>query len=158
MDLQIEYTPTPTYHFTQFSFTETETYRTATSVPAPTATHTYAPPYSALSSLIPDLSTTTWGNWNPNATAQPTDAANPYSNAAWTVLWQAANLSNLTEIPLYTLQSVLRHYQLANWCSLQPTTLAPPIVTPSPKTSFSELQAPLPTLRALLLWKGNLQV
>lgn len=96
------YTTTPTYHFTQFSFTQTETYRTATSRPVASTTATYAPHFSALSTLVPDLSTTTWGNWDPNATAQATDSANPYGNAAWTALWQAANVSNFTEVPLYT--------------------------------------------------------
>ncbi|KFY10959.1 hypothetical protein V491_07403 [Pseudogymnoascus sp. VKM F-3775] len=96
------YTTTPTYHFTQFSFTQTETYRTATSRPAASTTASYAPHFSELSTLVPDLSTTTWGNWDPNATAQATDSANPYGNAAWTALWQAANVSNFTEVPLYT--------------------------------------------------------
>src|SRR4051812_30934446 len=80
------YTTAPTYRFTQFSFTQTETYRTASSRPAPTTTHTYASPYSALSSLVPNLSTTTWGNWNPNATARASDTANLYGDAAWTNL------------------------------------------------------------------------
>lgn len=93
---------TPTYKFTEFSFTQTETYRSATSRPAPTTTQTYAAPYSDLSSLIPNLSTTTWGNWDPNATAQATDTANPFGNAAWTNLWVSANVSNFTEIPLYS--------------------------------------------------------
>ncbi|OBT57017.1 hypothetical protein VE04_03125 [Pseudogymnoascus sp. 24MN13] len=96
------YTTTPTYHFTQFSFTQTETYRTATSRPVPSTTASYAPHFSELSTLVPDLSTTTWGNWDPNATAQATDSANPYGNAAWTAMWHAANVSNFTEVPLYT--------------------------------------------------------
>ena len=94
--------PTPTYHFTEFSFTQTETYRVATSRPAPSTTLTYASAYSDLSSLVPNLSTTTWGNWDPNATAQATDTANPYGNAAWTNLWVSAKIANFTEIPLYT--------------------------------------------------------
>jgi hypothetical protein len=96
------YIATPTYSFTPFSFTQTETYRTATSRPVPTATHTYAPPYSALSTLVPDLSTTTWGSWNPNSTAQATDTANPYGEAAWTGLWEAASITNFTGTAIYT--------------------------------------------------------
>jgi len=96
------YTTTPSYYHTPFSFTQTETYRTATSRPAPTTTYTYAPSYSALSTLVPGLSTTSWGSWNPNATVQPTDAANPYGNAAWTSLWVAANLTNFSGIALYS--------------------------------------------------------
>lgn len=96
------YTTTPTYRFTQFSFTQTETYRTATSRPTPTTTHIYASPYAALSTLVPNLSTTTWGNWDPNATTQASDSANPYGNAAWTNLWAAASVANFTEVPVYT--------------------------------------------------------
>jgi len=92
----------PTYSFTSFSFTQTETYRTATSRPPPTTTHTYAPPYSVLSTLVPNLSTTTWGRWDPNATSQATDSANPYGNASWTALWKAANLTNITGAAIYS--------------------------------------------------------
>ena len=96
------YPASPSYYHTPFSFTQTETYRIATSRPAPTTTYTYASAYSALSTLVPDLSTTSWGSWNPNATAQATDAANPYGKAAWTALWEAANITNFSGIALYS--------------------------------------------------------
>jgi len=96
------YTTIPSYYHTPFSFTQTETYRTATSIPAPTTTYTYASPYAALSTLVPSLSTTSWGSWNPNDTAQPTDVANPYGNAAWTALWKAANLTKFNGSALYS--------------------------------------------------------
>lgn len=98
----VNHVAAPTYSFGQFSFTQTETYRTATSRPTPTTTHTYASPYSALSTLVPDISTTTWGSWNPNATVQPTDTANKYGEAAWTALWIAANITNFTGTGLYS--------------------------------------------------------
>jgi hypothetical protein len=96
------YSASPAYSFTQFSFTQTETYRTATSRPAPTTTQTYAPPYSALSSLLTGVSTTTWGSWDPHETARATDTADPYGKAAWTALWEAANLTNITGTALYS--------------------------------------------------------
>ncbi|KAH7397668.1 glycoside hydrolase [Cadophora sp. MPI-SDFR-AT-0126] len=95
-------TASPTYRFTEFSFTQTETYRTATSRPSPTTRTTYAEGYERLSGLVPGLSTTTWGSWNPNATAQATDTANPYGNAAWSQLWVAANITNFTGTGLYS--------------------------------------------------------
>ncbi|KAL3418713.1 beta-glucosidase [Phlyctema vagabunda] len=93
---------TPTYLLSQFSFTQTETYRTATSVPSPTTTTTYARPYSELSTLVPSLSTTVWGNWNPNATDRVSDSENPYGNSAWTALWERANPPNFTVTGLYS--------------------------------------------------------
>jgi Glycosyl hydrolase family 1 len=92
----------PAYAFSSFSFTQTETTRTATSVAAPTASTTYAPPYASLSSLVPSLSTTTWGKWDPNATVSATDTDNPYGNAAWTALWERANPPNFTYTSLYS--------------------------------------------------------
>lgn len=92
---------TPTYVFSSFSFTQTETVRTATSVAA-TSIATYAAPYASLTSLLPSLSTTTWGRWDPNATTTATDSADPYGQAAWTALWERANLANFTERGLYS--------------------------------------------------------
>ena len=43
-----------------------------------------------------------WGSWNPNATAQATDTANPFGDAAWTQLWVAANITNFTGTGLYS--------------------------------------------------------
>jgi beta-glucosidase/6-phospho-beta-glucosidase/beta-galactosidase len=94
--------PSPSYVISSFAYTQSETYRYATSVPAPTTTLTYAPPYSALSSLVPSLSTTTWGSWNPNASVTATDTSNPYGSAAWTKLWQNAHIGNFTYTGLYS--------------------------------------------------------
>ncbi|TLD33574.1 hypothetical protein PspLS_00051 [Pyricularia sp. CBS 133598] len=94
-------TASPVYSFTQFSFTQTETVRTATAV-TPGPTKTYAPPYQSLSHLVPGLSTTTWGNWYPNATATPTDNADPYGQAAWSALWERASLVNFTSRGIYS--------------------------------------------------------
>jgi hypothetical protein len=95
---------TPSFTFTSFSFTQSDTVRYATSVPSPTATTTYAQPYSALSSLVPSLSTTSWGSWNPNATATATDTNNAYGQAAWTSLWLRASpsLANFTYSSRYS--------------------------------------------------------
>ncbi|OAL18195.1 hypothetical protein AYO22_10972 [Fonsecaea multimorphosa] len=75
----------PTYSpYSAFAYSMTETVRTATSVqPGPTIT--YAPPAASLTSLLSSLSFTTWGKWDPNATASATDTDNPYGDAATTV-------------------------------------------------------------------------
>ena len=92
----------PSYTFGTFEFTQTETVRTATSRPPPTAISTYAPPYASLSSLVPSLSTTIWGNWNRNATTNPSDHDDPYGQAAWTSQWVKADLQNFTFTGLYS--------------------------------------------------------
>lgn len=92
---------TPSYSFSQFSFTQTETVRTATSVtPAPRTT--YAPPYESISHLVPSLTTTSWGNWDPNATTKATDTDNPYGHASWSAQWESASLANFTFRGLYS--------------------------------------------------------
>lgn len=89
-------TATPAYSFRDFSFTQTETVRTATSRPAPTTTTYFAPPYASLSSLVPSLTTTQWGNWNPSSNASATDVGVPYGNASWTGLWTTVSWTNFT--------------------------------------------------------------
>lgn len=89
-------TATPSYTFRDFSFTQTETIRTATSRPPPTTTTTFAPPYASLSSLVPSLTTTQWGNWDPSANASATDTGMPYGNASWTALWETVSWTNFT--------------------------------------------------------------
>lgn len=89
-------TALPSYSFHEFSFTQTETVRTATSIPAPTTTTTFAPPYDSLSSLVPNLTTTHWGNWEPSSNATATDVGVPYGNASWSALWDAVPLVNFT--------------------------------------------------------------
>src|SRR5690242_20489471 len=74
----------PTYYFGSFGYSMSETVRTATSVPPATTTITYAPPPEALACLIPNISYTTWGSWDPNATTTASDTDNPYDSAAWT--------------------------------------------------------------------------
>ncbi|KXJ86155.1 putative beta-glucosidase [Microdochium bolleyi] len=91
----------PTYSFTPFSFTQTETTRTPSSV-TPGPSTTYAPPYGSLSHLVPGLSTTTWGNWDPNATVKATDTQDPHGQAAFTALWERANLANFTFRGIYS--------------------------------------------------------
>lgn len=86
----------PSFTFRNFSFTLSETVRYATPVPSPSKTTTYAPPYTEVSSLLGSISYTTWGSWNPNATATATDIGNPFGNAAWTALWQRANPPGFT--------------------------------------------------------------
>lgn len=97
-------TRTPTFKHTPFYFTQSETVRTATSIAAPATTHTYAAAYAALSTLVPSLSTTSWGNWNPNTTATATDSQNAYGQAAWTSQWARASpfLPNFTYTSLYS--------------------------------------------------------
>lgn len=82
-------TALPSYVFREISFTQTETVRLAKSVPVPTATPTYAPPYASLSSLVPDITTTQWGNWQPSSNESATDSGVPYGNASWSAIWTA---------------------------------------------------------------------
>ncbi|KAJ4288424.1 hypothetical protein N0V90_011659 [Kalmusia sp. IMI 367209] len=89
-------TALPSYSFREFSFTQSETVRTATSIPAPTTTISYAPPYAELSSLVPNLTTTQWGNWNSASNATATDVGSPYGNASWSALWTAIPWVNFT--------------------------------------------------------------
>ncbi|KAJ4360373.1 uncharacterized protein N0V89_000935 [Didymosphaeria variabile] len=89
-------TAIPSHSFREFSFTQTETVKMATSRPAPTTTTTFAPNYSRLSSLVPNLTTTQWGNWDPASNATPTDTGVPYGNASWTALWTAIPWVNFT--------------------------------------------------------------
>ncbi|KAF2181073.1 glycoside hydrolase family 1 protein [Zopfia rhizophila CBS 207.26] len=89
-------TALPSYSFREFSFTQTETVRTATSIPAPTSRTSFAAPYASLSSLVPNLTTTQWGNWDPSITPSATDLGNPYGNASWTALWTSVPWVNFT--------------------------------------------------------------
>ncbi|KAI8943286.1 hypothetical protein NX059_001306 [Plenodomus lindquistii] len=89
-------TARPSYMFRDFSYTQTETVRTATSRPAPTTTTSYAPGYASLSSLVPNLTTTHWGYWDPLVTASATDLQNPFGNASWTALWTTVPWVNFT--------------------------------------------------------------
>lgn len=89
-------TALPSYSFRQFTFTQTETVRTASSRPSPTTTNTYAPPYASLSHLVPNLTTTQWGNWRSGANATATDTGNPYGNASWSALWSTVPWVNFT--------------------------------------------------------------
>ena len=98
--------PSPQYTFSVFSFTQTETVRTAKSAPAPTTTTTYAPPYASLSSFVPNLTTTQWGNWDAKVTPSATDLASPYGNASWTALWTTvpwpSNFTSYTDNAIYS--------------------------------------------------------
>ncbi|KAK7420584.1 hypothetical protein QQZ08_010343 [Neonectria magnoliae] len=95
-------TSEPKYAFTPFSYTLTDTVRYATSIPAPTTTTTYAVPPESLAALVPSLSYTTWGKWNPNATTKASDTDDAYGQAAWTALWEHANPPNFTEKAVYS--------------------------------------------------------
>ncbi|KAF5679124.1 beta-glucosidase [Fusarium denticulatum] len=92
----------PKYTHTPFSYTLSETVRYATSVPSPTTTTTYANPPESLISLVPSLSFTTWGKWDPNATTKASDTGDPYGQAAWTALWEHANPPNFTETGIFS--------------------------------------------------------
>ena len=92
---------TPSYNYRAFhepfSYTLTETVRTAKGVtPPPTPLPTFAKPYNAVSSLFANVSTTSWGNWEPSATTSPPDSKNPYGQEAWSSLWANAGLPNFT--------------------------------------------------------------
>ncbi|KAH8883707.1 glycoside hydrolase family 1 protein [Thozetella sp. PMI_491] len=82
----------PTYTFTPFSYTLTQTVRTATAVSSAPAT-TYGPSYRKVSCLLGNLSTTSWGDWDPGVATTTPDTANPYGNSAFSALWAAAGLN-----------------------------------------------------------------
>lgn len=86
--------PTPSYQSKGFRYSLTETTRTALSVTV-ASTGSFALPYSAASHLLANVSTTSWGNWSPNAT-KPTDVSDPYGQAAWSALWDQAAPQNWT--------------------------------------------------------------
>ena len=92
---------TPSPRLSKFSFTQTATIRTATSASAGTKT-AYASSYEHLQSLMPELSATSWGSWDPSAIARPTDLGDPYGQAAWSSLWERASLANFTTRGLYS--------------------------------------------------------
>jgi beta-glucosidase/6-phospho-beta-glucosidase/beta-galactosidase len=57
----------------------------------------------AVQHLPTSLSTTTWGNWLPGETEiSATDTADPYGQAAWSSMWQQADISNYTTTGLYS--------------------------------------------------------
>jgi hypothetical protein len=95
----------PQYTYTPFAYTMTSTVRYATSRPSPTTTTTHAPPPESLVTLIPSLSYTTWGKWDPKSNLSATDSDNPYGNAAWTKLWEHANPPNFTQDAVSALYS-----------------------------------------------------
>lgn len=95
-------TAQPSFTFRNFSFTLSDTVRTATSIPSRTTTATYAAAYSDLSTLLPHISYSSWGSYNPNASVTPSDISDPYGQAAWTALWISANPPNFTETGLYS--------------------------------------------------------
>lgn len=75
--------------------TDTYNLRYATSMPSPTTTKTYAPAYTDAVKHFTSLSTTTWGNWLPGQTViSATDTDDPFGQAAWSSMWQAADLQN----------------------------------------------------------------
>ncbi len=85
----------PSYYYSAFSYTQTETIRTATpATSAPAAT--YGASYNDVSSLFPNISTVSLGNWSPSGTATPTDTSDPYGSAAYTSLWDNFNPVSFT--------------------------------------------------------------
>jgi beta-glucosidase/6-phospho-beta-glucosidase/beta-galactosidase len=90
-------TARPSHSFRQFGFTQTETLRTATARPSPSTTISYAPPYAVLSSLVPNLTTTQWGNWVSASNVTATDTGVPYGNASWSALWSTVPWVNFTK-------------------------------------------------------------
>ncbi|KAH9221944.1 glycoside hydrolase family 1 protein [Leptodontidium sp. 2 PMI_412] len=86
----------PSYHFGSFSYTQTETVRTATSAVS-SALPTYGLNYSVAKQFFANLSTTSWGNWEPKASGTATDTKDPYGQAAFSSLWmREGNFQNLT--------------------------------------------------------------
>ena len=93
----------PTYIFSQFSYTNTETVRTASPVPTFTSYSQYAPRYSEVQHLLPNLSTTSWGNWDTASVSTPSLSTEvQYGHAAYSKLWEAAALPNFTDRGLYS--------------------------------------------------------
>ncbi|KAK6443964.1 hypothetical protein FP744_10000212 [Trichoderma asperellum] len=76
----------PTFSFSSFAFTQSDTYRYAIPVPSPIFTETFVAPFSALTSVIPSVPTTTWGNWDPNAAVTAADFHDKYGRGSWSAL------------------------------------------------------------------------
>lgn len=79
----------PDYKQSSFEYTQSTTVRYAVAATA-TATTTYAHKYEALKHLIGQVSTSTWGNWDPEATEMPSDTDDPYGQAAFSSMWKSA--------------------------------------------------------------------
>ena len=92
---------TPSFYFSNFSYSLTQTTRFATPVVSFPAS-TYAAAYPQVSHFFSNLSTTSWGNWDPNATDTATDTGNSYGQASFSALWQSANLPNFTTRGIYS--------------------------------------------------------
>ncbi|KAJ5767803.1 hypothetical protein N7533_000386 [Penicillium manginii] len=72
-------------------------------MPSPTTTKTYAPAYTDAVKHFTSLSTTTWGNWLPGQTViSATDTDDPFGQAAWSSMWQEADLKNYTATGMYS--------------------------------------------------------
>ena len=67
-----------------------------------TSTTYHGPAYSEVAHILGNVSTTTWGSWNPTATEEATDSYDPYGQYAWTQLWKEAKIRNFTNSALYS--------------------------------------------------------
>ena len=92
----------PRYAYSQFTFPPNAAPTYAKGLPKPSTVTNYGPHYTEVSHLLGDLKTTTWGNWNPNATATATDKDDPYGQYAWSQLWENVALKNFTSTGIYS--------------------------------------------------------
>lgn len=86
-----------------FTYPQHPPTRYATPNAKPTTTiSTYAAHYTEVSHLLGDLTTTTYGSWDPEASNTATDSDDPYGQWAWTQRWIDAEIKNFTETGLYS--------------------------------------------------------
>ncbi|CUM67336.1 uncharacterized protein PRCAT00005029001 [Priceomyces carsonii] len=86
----------------KFSFYPATLASYAKSNDVPTTTTYYAPHYSEVSHLLSELTTTTWGSWDPSATTEASDSEDPYGQYAWTQLWEQASIKNFSNTAIYS--------------------------------------------------------
>lgn len=91
------------YSYSTFTFAGNAKPSYAQSNAKPTSTSTsHGPAYSDVAHLLGNISTTTWGSWDPLATEEATDTDDPYGQYAWTQLWKDAKIQNFTDTALYS--------------------------------------------------------
>ncbi|CAH2351095.1 hypothetical protein CLIB1423_02S12112 [[Candida] railenensis] len=93
----------PTYEYSTFSYYPNPSKTYATPNPKANSTTYYAPHYTDVAgSLLGNISTTTWGNWDHSTKVNATDSDDPYGNYAWTKMWEDASIKNYTNSALYS--------------------------------------------------------
>ncbi|KAE8137543.1 glycoside hydrolase superfamily [Aspergillus pseudotamarii] len=95
-------TSSTSYVAGKFRYSASDTGRYATSVPSFTSSTTYAAPSDSLTTLLPSLTYTTWGKWEPSASLNASDTSNKYGQAAWKTQWKEARPVDFNQTSVYS--------------------------------------------------------